>query len=203
MFVCDNNIPYLKLPVQSTNPKPEEIASQIRHAIRYGETRFSYSTPGQVRRWISGLEITPEAQNSAKFWPFSSEGGKRASFVLPLSRNLNCFIGGRGSGKSAAIEALAFVTDPARFQGKYRSPDEDLEDWYKRARATLSGCQIRLVWQTTSSTAELPKGALFASRYFNDKGEQGSVTYTTIEEKEVLGSSVDLEPPQIFRARDI
>lgn len=123
--------------------------------------------------------------------------------MLPFSRNLNCLVGGRGSGKSAAIEAVAFVTDPASFQGKYRKRDEELDDGYKRARATLSGCQVRLVWQTAGAKVELPKGALFASRYFNPAGEHGPVSYTNLEDKEVLGSSLALEPPQLFRARDI
>jgi hypothetical protein len=148
------------------------------------------------------LEITPDAQNAAQFWPFADAAGRK-SFVLPLSRNLNCLVGGRGSGKSAAIEAIAFVTDPTSFEGKCRISDEKLGDWYKRARATLAGCQVRLVWQGPGGTAELPKGVLFASRYFNPAGEHGPVEYTTLEDKEVLGSSLDLETPQVFRARDI
>jgi ABC-type lipoprotein export system ATPase subunit len=203
VFACEGNMPYLKLPIQSTTASPEQTLAHLRHAIRYGETRFSYSTPGQVTRWISGLEITPDAADASRFWPFHSDAAKRESFVLPLSRNLNCLVGGRGSGKSAAIEAIAFVTDPTSFEGKYRKRDEDLDDWYKRARATLAGCQVRLVWQAAGATAELPKGALFASRYFNPAGEHGPVDYTTLQDKEVLGSSLALEPPQTFRARDI
>ena len=203
VFACEGNTPYLKLPVQSTKASPEQVLSNLRHAIRYGETRFSYSTPGQVARWISGLEITPDALDASRFWPFRPDGPKRGAFVLPLSRNLNCLVGGRGSGKSAAIEAVAFVTDPASFQGKHRKHDEDLDDGYKRARATFAGCQVRLVWQTAGTTVELPKGALFASRYFNPAGEHGPVSYTSLEGKEVLASSLALEPPQLFRARDI
>ena len=203
VFACEGNTPYLKLPVQSTNASPDQVLSYLRHAIRYGETRFSYSTPGQVTRWISGLEITPDSLDASRFWPFRPDGPKRGAFVLPLSRNLNCLVGGRGSGKSAAIEAVAFVTHPASFQGKHRKHDEDLDDGYKRARATLAGCQVRLVWQTAGATVGLPKGALFASRYFNPAGEHGPVSYMNLEDKEVLGSSLALELPQLFRARDI
>ena len=203
VFICEDNIPYLKIPTQSTNTSPQQILSQIRHALRYGETRFSYSTPGQVMRWISGIEITPDAVEASKFWPFTSNGAEQKSFVLPLSRNLNCLIGGRGSGKSAAIEAIAFVTKATDFLGRYRKPDEVLDDWYKRARATLTGCQVRLVWQSPGANAELPKGALFSSRYFNPGGEHGPVSHSNLDDKEMLGSSLVSEPVQLFRMQDI
>lgn len=203
VFVCDGNIPYLKLPIQSAIASKEQALSCLRRAIRYGETRFSYSNPGQVSRWISGIEISPEAEGASCFWPFTTDPQQRKSFVLPFSKNLNCLIGGRGSGKSAIIEAIAFVTNPASFQDKYRRRDEELEDWYKRARATLSGCQVRLVWQLMDDTTNLPKGALFASRYFNNSGEYTAVDYTSFDNKELLRSTLSLEHPQIFRARDI
>lgn len=203
IFSCEDNIPYLKMPTQSTDINPKKILSNIRHALRYGETRFSYSTPGQVTKWISGVEIIPDAKDASKFWPFTSDGTGRNSFVLPLSRNLNCLVGGRGAGKSAAIEAIAFVTRPNDFQGKNRKPDEALEDWYKRARATLAGCQVRLAWQSPGATAEFPKGALFSTRYFNQDGEQGPISHSNINDKEILGSSLVSEPVQLFRMRDI
>ena len=203
VFDCEDNIPYLKLPVEAMKASNNQVLSLVRHAIRYGETRFSFSTPGQVIRWISGLEITPEVKNASAFWPFGTDSDGKKSFVLPLSRNLNCLVGGRGSGKSAAIEAIAFVTDPASFEGKHRTRDEDLEDWYKRTRATLAGCHVRLVWQVAGSTDGLPKGALFSSRYFNPSGELGEVNHTNADDKEILGSSIVFEPPQIFRARQI
>ena len=203
VFACENNIPYLKLPVKLTNTGPDQILSFIQRAIRYGETRFSYSTPCQVTCWISGLDISPDAVEASKFWPFSSDGEGRESFMLPLSKNLNCLIGGRGSGKSAAIEAIAFITDPTSFQEKHRKRDGDLEDYYKRARATLAGCQVRIAWQAAGGTADLPKGAMFSSRYFNPSGKHGAVSHTNVDDKEILGSAISLEPPQLFRARDI
>jgi len=203
IFVCDSNTPYLKMSIESAKLSPRQVLQDLCHAIRYGETRFSYATPGQVTSWISGLEITPDTEDAMRFWPFDAGIAGRKSFVLPLSRNLNCLVGGRGSGKSAAIEAIAFVAVPGKFLGMSGKRDGDLEDWYKRARATLAGCQVRLVWQAAGGTAELPKGALFASRYFKPAGEHGSVEYANLDEKEVLASSLSLEPPQIFRARDI
>ncbi len=203
VFVCEENIPYLKTPALSTDVSPRQILENIRHAMRYGETRFSYSTPGQVKRWISGIEITADATDASQFWPFTIHGGGGKSFVLPLSRNLNCLVGGRGSGKSAAIEAIAFITKPSDFFGKQRKADDSLDDWYKRAKATLSGCQVRLVWQSPGSTAELPKGALFSSRYFNPHGEHEPVHHSNLDDKEMLGSSIVSEPVQLYRMRDI
>lgn len=203
VFASTTNIPYLKLPVQLMTETPDRNLSLMRHAIRYGETRFSYSTPGQVISWISGIEISPDADSASKFWPFGPDGVGSKSFVLPLSRNLNCLVGGRGSGKSAAIEAIAFVTAPVSFQGKFKKNDEQLDDSYKRARATLAGCLVRLVWQAVGVPADLPKGAMFSARYFNPSGEHGPVIHTNIDAKEILGSALSLEPPQLFRARDI
>lgn len=200
VFVCESNTPYLKLSIQSAMSSPGQILQDLRHAIRYGETRFSYSTPGQVTRWISGLEIRLEAPDASQFWPFDSDS---ESFVLPLSRNLNCLVGGRGSGKSAAIDAIAFVTKPGDFEGKNRKHDDDLPDWYGRARANMAGCHVRLVWQAMGGTAGFPKGALFASRYFKPTGEHGAVDYTNLDGKEILGSSLSLEPLQLFRVREI
>jgi hypothetical protein len=200
VFVCESNTPYLKLSIQSAMSSPGQILQDLRHAIRYGETRFCYSTPGQVTRWISGLEIRPEAADASRFWPFDP---KSESLVLPLSRNLNCLVGGRGSGKSAAIDAIAFVTKPGDFEGMSRKHEEDLPDWYGRARANMAGCQVRLVWQAMGGTADLPKGALFASRYFKTTGEHGAVDYTNLDGKEILGSSLSLEPIQLFRVREI
>ncbi|MFA6134329.1 MAG: AAA family ATPase [Phycisphaerae bacterium] len=210
IFACENNFPYLKLPVELTKASNDKILTLVRRAIRYGETRFSYSTPGQVTRWISGLEITPDVKTASAFWPFDTDSNGNKSFVLPLSRNLNCLVGGRGSGKSAAIEAIAFVTDPAKFQGKQRKHDDDLrkhdddlEDWYRRAKATLAGCHVRLVWQVAGSTDGLPKGAIFSSRYFNPSGEHGAVSHANTDDKEILSSAFAIEPPKIFRARQI
>lgn len=203
VFICEESIPYLKMPIQSSDLKSEQILSDMRHALRYGETRFSYCTPGPVTRWISGIGIEPDSKDAAAFWPFGTDESGRKPFILPLSRNLNCLVGGRGSGKSAAIEAIAFVARPNDFLGKYRKDENILEDWYKRAKATLAGCQVCLVWQSPGSTPDLPKGALFCSRYFNQYGEHEQVSYSTVENKEVLESSLDLETVQLFRTRDI
>ena len=203
IFVCEGNLPYLKLPVMSTSATLEDVFSSVRHAIRYGETRFSYATPAQVTRWISGLRIIPDRDDASRFWPFNAKDGEPESFVLPFSRNLNCLVGGRGSGKSAAIEAIAFITEPTKFDGVQHKRNDALLDWYGCAKATLASCRVQLVWQIAGSTTDLPKGALFSERYFNPSGDHGSVTHTNADNKEVLGSAIESEPPQIFRARQI
>jgi len=203
IFVCDNNIPYLKLPVQSTTADNTRILSLVRSALRYGETRFSYTSPGRVAQWIAGVEISPDTDDASHFWPFKPDRDGNKTFVLPLSRNLNCLVGGRGSGKSAAIDALAFVAKPDSYAGKRRKQDGDTEDWYGRSQATLSGCQVRLVWQIPGSSTDLPKGALFASRYFDPSDKHSDVTYSNFNSQEMMGSAVTLESPQIFRTREI
>jgi len=68
--------------------------------------------------WIEGIEVIPEApEGASQFWFYSSEqvsndiAGRTdpKSFVLPFSPNLNCLIGGRGSGKSAILEVIKFL----------------------------------------------------------------------------------------------
>lgn len=94
-------VPHLKI---CCIPKSEtDWFHEIRNAIRCGETRFTDIAPGRVSNWIEGIEVIPDAEDAVDFWPSPSDKG----FILPLSRNLNCLIGGRGSGKSAVIEALA------------------------------------------------------------------------------------------------
>jgi DNA repair ATPase RecN len=61
---------------------------------------------------------------------------------LGFSDNLTCLIGGRGTGKSAAIEALRYV-----FEHKLdHLPKEKLDDIEKRRDHTLTGAQIEVLF---------------------------------------------------------
>jgi len=176
IFNCEaGEIPYLKLASLANALSMQEIFHEIRdRGLRFGETRFLCSLPGQVTTWISGVEITPDAEHAKRFWPFPEcdSAKERASFVLPLSRNLNCLIGGRGSGKSSVIEALAFVAQPEAFVEQAGVPEARRTDWYKRAKATLGGCGVRICWTTLEKGfAHLPKKAVFVYRYF-DMGDK-------------------------------
>jgi predicted ATPase len=199
VFVCKNaEVPFIKLSALCTTRSPEDVFHEIRtRGIRYGETRLAVRTPGEVTCWISGIEITPDHPNAKTFWPFSGTGSK--SFILPLSRNLNCLIGGRGSGKSAAIEALSFAAQPKFLED--RDHGAFVNDFRKRAEATLSGCNVRLCWTCLDKQGEyLPKRAIFATRYFNDSGRRPPISYSDIENREIPSVSL---PVEIFRLREV
>src|SRR5487761_1333038 len=180
VFACAGGVPFAKVARAPASMSSVDLFKEIRdHTLRYGETRLTCSTPGRVTHWIEGLEIIPDAQDARKFWPVGTGNHQdanesvEASFILPLSRNLNCLIGGRGSGKSAAIEAIAFVAAPQQFTDKAQQKSE----WYGRAVSTLRGCQVRLCWKTTDSEgfSRLPKRALFTARYFIPSSQRRSV----------------------------
>src|SRR5690606_21100454 len=139
---------FLKLSGMSSSMTPKNLFNEIREkGLRYADTRFSYASPGYVSKWITGVEIVPDAADAESFWPFAPDDANAGdkSFALPLSRNLNCLIGGRGSGKSAALEAIAFATEPEEFNHQ----GVEQQEWYKRAYATLRGCVVRLCWKST------------------------------------------------------
>lgn len=187
-------IPYIKYPSISSTSTEQEIFKTLRdHSLRFGETRFSYKRPGRVIKWVSGIEFCPDSEKAARFWPFNEQ-----RFVLPLSPNLNCLIGGRGSGKSAIIDAISFLLEPK----KIKELERDGVDSFSRSVATLSGCTIRLCWQTNES-AEFAKGAIFTSRYFDPAGNHKLPSYSDIEGKELISSSLPDLSVQLFRIHEI
>ena len=127
-----NNIPYMKLDVRIlSNGAPKDVFDEVRkRALRFGETRTTYSKPGSVSYWIEGIEIVPDASDAREFWaaesPHGGESGAKGRLTLPLSRNLNCFIGGRGSGKSSLIEAIAFLADGSKFSDEGQKKNEGI-----------------------------------------------------------------------------
>lgn len=182
--------PQLKLSNKFIELDETQFFTEVRdHAVRYGETRFNYSYSGEVTHWIEGIEVLPEAEDASNFWP-NTDG-----LLLPFSRNLNCLIGGRGSGKSAVIEALAFLLSPS-------DPKSTGKDWYGRAKATLSGCKLRLCWKAIGDgvAPELYKG-VFLSRYFNPNDRHEDISIADIDGKNISHPT----PPQvqIYRFNDI
>lgn len=69
----------------------------IRHAIRIPRTRVSTSRPGQETRVL--------------FRRLSWIGGFLDTVSIDLAEDLTAFIGGRGTGKSSAIESIRYVLD--------------------------------------------------------------------------------------------
>ncbi len=212
VFLSGDSIPYIKLDVDvlSEGDAAAVFDEFRKRALRFGETRTTYSSPGRVSHWIEGFEIVPDATNAREFWEVLPEGettvASRASFVLPLSRNLNCFIGGRGSGKSSLIEAIAFLADRSRFKEEGAKKNEaNREDWYRRADATLRGCRLRLVWKTTSSSGigTLAKRSLFVTRYFDPEGRHPDAELRDIEGQAIVDGTITPPKVQLLRAHEI
>jgi ABC-type lipoprotein export system ATPase subunit len=149
-----------------------------------------------VSKWIEGIEVIPDAAGAANFWPTASN-----SFDLPFSRNLNCIIGGRGSGKSSVIEAIGFLTKPEDYQ--LTPPQREASDYYKRAKATLQGCKIKLCWKSNSKDGEssIPAGGLFVSRYFDPKDNHKESEITGKDDKSI--PSPTIPSVQLYRFKEI
>lgn len=205
VFMTESGIPHLKLSGLSSGITPANLFADVRHALRLGETRFSYVSPGNPPlSWIAGIKITPDASNTVSFWPFEPTDADQQEFILPLSRNLNCLIGGRGSGKSAALEALAFVSQTSDFD-EFQQTRADLPDYYSRAKATLAGCRLTACWQFMGNekTSYLPKRAVFASRYFNPEDRHESIVFSNADDIELLPEQVPNHSIQYYRLGEI
>jgi len=212
IFSCEDRTPYLKIGSLKASTSADTIFQEIRErALRYGETRATYTRPNSASAWIEGIEIVPEASDAASFWPFESlgatseEGPEERVFTFSLSRNLNTLIGGRGSGKSAAIDAISFVARPHEFDRSGKPKKEEPPEWYGRAKTNLAGCHVRICWKSTGSNGfkSLKKKALFVARYFDPEGRHENVSVTDLDGKEVLGHSVTLPEVSLFRIHEI
>jgi DNA repair ATPase RecN len=200
IFTVDEMVPFLKLKTISSSVAANEIFTNIRDcALRYGETRFSCCHPGKVIKWIAGIEITRDAANASAFWPF----GEGNSFVLPFTRNLNCLIGGRGSGKSAIIDAISFLVAPDRFNTINKKQTNSENDSIRRAKSTIGGCVVKLCWQILGSDTAIPKGSVFVSRYYSVDGSHPAPSYQDIKNNELLPSVVPETDVQLFAIHQI
>jgi hypothetical protein len=208
VFQSGQYYPHLKLPAIGSSTKAKLLFDDIRRALRYGETRFSATAQTPVQYWISGIQVIKDASNASSFWPCDElPDGALAppSFTLPLSRNLNTLIGGRGSGKSAAIEAIAFLTSPDAFNKEASKKETDRDEFYTRANATLAGCRIKVCWQFTRDPIanELPKRAMIGQRYFDPRHKHGAVEYTNANDQQLVPQQIPPHQVQIFRLGEI
>lgn len=192
IFDCeDDMIPYIKFPAFKSGIKPNVFHKFLRnYSLRFGETRFTSPPKDRTSCYIKGIEISPETDDAKKFWPFDKD-----SFYLSFSSNLNCLIGGRGSGKSALIEALAFLLD--RYSGfdpfneQAGLKEDNQEDWYKRAYSTLAGCNVKICWTSTDSEfSDLKRRSLFLDRYFDPDEKYDDVVYMDLDGEQVLDDDI-------------
>lgn len=186
---CEHGVPFIKLNNINSKISEDEIFESIRdRSIRQGETRVKYSNPGKVYEYIQRLEIIKESSNCSKFW----FNGDNDNFVIDLSSNLNCLIGGRGSGKSSIIESIIFCTLDDYLKVN-KSSDE-----YKRAIATLKGCKIRIYMYVNRDGV---KQRIMLERYFEENGQFGNIkTYIVkkdSEKNDILEPISDIEIPRI------
>jgi len=194
--VAGDLYPQIKLANSFNKLNEKLLFAEIRdHAIRCAETRFSYTYGGEVTHWIEGIEVVRDSELSANFWPDSN------GLVLPFSRNLNCLIGGRGSGKSAIIEALAFLLNQPEAQEHGRLPEAKWDEWYRRASSTLSGCKIRLCWRAFGNVDQEFLKGVFLSRYFDLNNRHIEATATNVDGETLVSASLPLV--QLYRFHDI
>ncbi|WP_166819997.1 AAA family ATPase [Thalassoroseus pseudoceratinae] len=209
VFSCASEIPYAKVSSHTlANGTPQELFRELREqTLRFGETRTTYAAPGTVNAWIDGIEIARDASGASEFWSnqVETDSDSTPEFLLPLSRNLNCLVGGRGSGKSAVVEAIAFLTQEKLFTDEGNLRDRDQSDAYKRAVATLAGCRLRMVWKTSGNVGigGLPKKALIVSRYFDVDGRHESLDFRDIDGNAIVDDSITLPSARILRAHEI
>lgn len=113
--------------------------------VRLGE----YRKPNYPK--ILGIRFVPDAGAPAFFQTNASK-----FTTVAFADNLNCLIGGRGSGKSAIIDALKLLfkgrTPAERNQAARLSDPEDetvrrLPDWMQRLVATMQGTKIEAALQ--------------------------------------------------------
>ena len=75
----------------------------LKEALIDFDISVSYDTPNKNKVYIEGLYIMFEESG------FLSNKKKNYHFTVKFSDSLNCFIGGRGTGKSTVLEIIDFV----------------------------------------------------------------------------------------------
>jgi predicted ATPase len=213
IFLCNGQVPFIKLPVSlAGNTDADQVFRIIRdESIRFGETRTTFCAPEKGSTWISGIEIARSANagEASTFWPPYTpvaSGADDGVCSLSFSPNLNCIIGGRGSGKSALIEALAFATAAKTIGSpEAKSRGRALSEAESRAAATLKGMSVRICWQSLHdpSFAGLEKKVKFVTRYFDAGGEHSGVRVENLSGSEIVAESGSLPQVHLFRFKDI
>ncbi len=108
--------------------------SGLRQAFLDPESRIAYTDPAELRQGARLLAVA---------W----EGDFLDEVRFPLNTELNCLIGGRGTGKSTVIESIRYAFDLG-----YRSKNEDVirAATDLREHAFRSGSKISVVIETDS-----------------------------------------------------
>lgn len=135
---CNNKVTYVKMA--------ECNFENLKGALRDPQTRIRYSDNVRTHNYpkIKGLVYLGE---DGFFKPVSDSNKPQ---VLGFADNLTCFIGGRGSGKSATIDALRYI-----FRGKAEIEslrDTLKKDVYDRSEHTLKNTALYILMESADRT---------------------------------------------------
>jgi energy-coupling factor transporter ATP-binding protein EcfA2 len=82
--------------------------SMIKEAIFDWEVSLSFKQSDSTTNFIKGMYIEPN-NDSKDNHSFLTSVKENEGFIITFSKSLNCFIGGRGTGKSTILELLEYV----------------------------------------------------------------------------------------------
>ena len=100
--------------------------SDLERAFQDPETRIRFQDPqGPSVKTILGIKF---------------DGGFLDQQTISFTSNLNCLIGGRGTGKSSCIEAIRYLFDK-------QIPDERSSDIKKLRESVLEGCTAQIIFE--------------------------------------------------------
>ena len=77
--------------------------NMIKNAIRDFEIAIQFDRPKEPNQFILGIAIASDEKS------FLTSSDKTQAFQVSFSDSLNCFIGGRGTGKSTVLNIINFV----------------------------------------------------------------------------------------------
>jgi len=100
--------------------------SGLARAFEDPETRIRFQDPqGAGIKTILGIKF---------------DGGFLDQQTIPFTSNLNCLIGGRGTGKSSCIEAIRYLFEK-------QIPDERKRDIDRLRNSVLAGCTAQIIYE--------------------------------------------------------
>jgi len=142
----------------------------LHDALKFPETRIRFASdlPTPPSPLLLGLEIVGDNNSLFK--------NERIAFA----ENLNCLIGPRGSGKSTIVEALRYVFGYNRTLLELDTTNKLSERIREMQKANLSGCLIRVVYQTQAGERRVLEATFdpqedYVTNVFTSDGEQLSV----------------------------
>lgn len=135
---CDNKVTYVKMA--------ECNFENLKGALRDPQTRIRYSDNVRTHNYpkIKGLVYLGE---DGFFKPVSHN---KKPQVLGFADNLTCFIGGRGSGKSATIDAMRYIFKDKTEIESLR--DTLKKDVYDRSEHTLRNTALYVLMESADRT---------------------------------------------------